>query len=36
MSAPVILLMDGDRDFLADCVMPLTQAGYVVLTAVDS
>ena len=36
MSAPVILLMDGDRDFLADCVMPLTQAGYVLLTAVDS
>jgi len=35
-SAPVILLMDGDRDFLADCVMPLTEAGYEVLTAVDS
>ncbi len=28
--------MDGDRDFLADCAMPLAQAGYEVLTAVDS
>jgi DNA-binding response OmpR family regulator len=36
MSAPVILLMDEDRDVLADWVMPLTQAGYVALTAVDS
>ena len=34
--SPVILLMDEDRDVLADWVMPLTQAGYVVLTAVDS
>ncbi|MEP7152848.1 MAG: hypothetical protein ABI856_14155 [Nitrospira sp.] len=35
-TAPVILLLDGDRDLLADCVMPLAQAGYEVLTAVDS
>ena len=34
--APVVLVMDGDRDFLADCVMPLTQAGHELLTAVDS
>ena len=36
MTAPVVLIMDGDRDFLADCVLLLAQAGYVVLTAVDS
>ena len=28
--------MDEDRDFLADCVIPLAEAGYEVLTAVDS
>ncbi len=33
---PVVLVVDEDRDFLADCVMPLIQAGYEVLTAVDS
>ena len=33
---PVILVIDEDRDFLADCVMPLIQAGYEVLTAIDS
>jgi DNA-binding response OmpR family regulator len=32
----VILVIDEDRDFLADCVMPLIQAGYEVLTAIDS
>jgi DNA-binding response OmpR family regulator len=35
-NAPVILVMDEDRDFLADCVGPLTQAGFEVLTAIDS
>lgn len=35
-SAPVILVVDEDRDFLADCVMPLTEAGFQVLTAIDS
>ncbi len=35
-TAPVVLIIDGDRDFLGDCVMPLVQAGYEVLTAVDS
>jgi DNA-binding response OmpR family regulator len=34
-NAPVILVMDEDRDFLADCVMPLAQAGFEVLTAID-
>ena len=33
---PVVLVIDEDRDFLADCVMPLIQAGYEVLTAIDS
>ncbi len=33
---PVVLVIDEDRDFLADCVMSLIQAGYEVLTAVDS
>ena len=33
---PVILVIDEDRDFLADCVMPLIQAGYEVLTAIDN
>ena len=33
---PVILIIDADRDFLADSVPALIQAGYEVLTAVDS
>src|ERR671910_655836 len=36
VSAPVILLMDGDRDFSADCVPALAEAGYEVVTAADS
>jgi hypothetical protein len=32
----VILVVDEDRDALADWVMPLIQAGYEVLTAIDS
>ena len=32
----MILVIDEDRDFLADCVLPLIQAGYEVLTAIDS
>ena len=32
---PVVLVIDEDRDVLADCVMPLIQAGYEVLTAID-
>lgn len=35
-STPVVLIIDGDRDFLADGVRPLIEAGYEVLTAVDS
>ncbi len=35
-TAPVVLIIDTDRDFLGDCVMPLVQAGYEVLTALDS
>ncbi len=35
-TAPVILTLDADRDFLADSVLALIQAGYEVLTAVDS
>ncbi len=33
---PVVLVIDEDRDFLADCVMALIQTGYEVLTAIDS
>ena len=33
---PVVLVIDEDRDFLADCVVPLIQTGYEVLTAMDS
>ncbi len=36
LTGPVVLIIDADRDFLGDCVMPLVQAGYEVLTAVDS
>jgi DNA-binding response OmpR family regulator len=35
-TAPVILIIDADRDFLADFVLALIQAGYEVLTAVNS
>lgn len=31
----VILIVDPDGDYLADCVMPLLQAGFDVLIAVD-
>ena len=33
---PVVLVVDEDRDFLTDCVVPLIQTGYEVLTAMDS
>jgi hypothetical protein len=35
-TSPVILIIDTDRDFLADSALPLTQEGFKVLTAVDS
>src|SRR5688500_16475665 len=35
-TSPVILIIDTDRNFLADSAFPLPQQGFKVLTAVDS